>query len=167
MNLTDTARLSLLALLILLLQLALILGLPGWRTGFELYAPFLLLVSASRGPVLAGVYALAGGAVMDAFSDQYVVFHILFYLIPVALGSLVRAHVLTEYRLLGAVTTVSMMIAKVALMLIAGLVMGWIPSGAYLFKANYLPIFVVGAIVYSFWNAITRLFGVAEVRSIG
>jgi hypothetical protein len=166
-SLAENTRTALIGLMILLLQLALILGFPGWRTGFELYAAFLLLLAASRGPVFAGVYALAGGAIMDAYSDQFIAFHILFYLIPVALGSLVRAHVLSEYRMLGAVSTAALMLLKVLLMLLTALAMGWLPSASYLFKVNYLPILFTSSLVYLAWPAVTRILGVAERRAIG
>jgi hypothetical protein len=167
LSLPDYARLALIGLLLLLLQLALIQGFPGWRTGFEFYAPFLLLLAASRGSILAGVFALAGGAIMDSYSNQFIIFHILFYLIPVALGSLVRAHVLSEYRMLGAISTAAIMLLKVVLMLIAGIAMGWLPSAAYLFKVNYLPILFTSSLLYFAWPGISRVMGVAQGRTLG
>ena len=167
MSIAEPVRLALLGLLILLVQLALTLGLPGWRTGFEFYALFLLLLAASRGPVLAGVYALAGGAIMDAYSDQFIVFHILYYLIPVALGSLVRAYVLTEYRMLGTVSAVGLLLLKIVAMLLVAWAMRWVPSPVYLFKVNYVPVLAAGLAVYCSWPWIIRVMGAAEVRKLG
>lgn len=167
MSIAEPVRLALLGLLILLVQQALTLGLPGWRVGFEYYALFLLLLAASRGPILAGVYALAGGAIMDAYSDQFIVFHILFYLVPVALGSLVRAYVLTEYRMLGTMSAVGLLLLKIVAMLLVAWGMRWVPSPVYLFKVNYLPVLVTGVMVYCAWPWIIRAMGAVEVRKLG
>jgi hypothetical protein len=167
MSLSETLRLAVLGLLILLVQLALTLGLPGWRTGFEFYALFLMLLAARRGPVLAGIYALAGGAIMDSYTDQFIVFHILFYLVPVALGSLVRAYVLSEFRMLGTIATISLLLLKIAAMLLVAWVARWIPSPVFLFKVNYIPVLAVAGLVYWTWPWIIRVMGEAEVRQIG
>ncbi len=167
MSLAEALRLAAMGLLILLVQLALTLGLPGWRTGFEFYALFLMLLAATRGPVLAGVYALAGGAIMDSYTDQFIVFHILYYLAPVALGSLVRAYALSEFRMLGTLATVSLLVFKIFAMLLVAWISRWLPSPVYLFKVNYIPVLVVGGLVYWAWPWIIRGMGVQEARQIG
>lgn len=167
MTLTEALRLALLGLLVLLVQLALILGFPGWRSGFEFYALFLMLLAAIRGPVLAGVYALAGGAIMDSYTDQFIVFHILYYLAPVALGSLVRSYVLSEFRMLGTVATVCLLLFKIFAMLLVAWLSGWLASPAYLFKVNYIPVLAVGGLVYYAWPWIIRVMGAAEANRIG
>ena len=168
MRLAEPLRLALLGIAVLILQLALIASLPGWRTGFELYAIFILLLAATRGPLLAGVYALAGGAVMDAYSNVFIVFHILFYLVPVGLGSLIRSQVLTEYRLLGSSAVVGLLLLKVLAMLGAAYAIGAVPSLSYLFRTNYVPILACGVVVYAAWPWLNRLMGAGtEVRVVG
>ncbi|MDQ3023884.1 MAG: hypothetical protein M3R04_05820, partial [bacterium] len=90
MRTNDSVRLSLIALVLLIVQLVWYLKFPGWRSA-DFYLVFLLLLAAARGPVYGGIFAIVGGAVLDSFSAQYAAFHMLFYLLPVAVGTLIRS----------------------------------------------------------------------------
>jgi hypothetical protein len=88
---------------------------------------------------------------MDSFSGAFVIYHLLFYLLPVALGSLVRSHMLTEYRFLGSLTVLGLLLAKIAGQLIVALSMGWIDTPLYLFRVYYWPALLTSLGVYLAW----------------
>jgi hypothetical protein len=153
----EPLRLALLALLIVLLQLAWFVQFPGWRATADLYVVFLLLVSAGRGPALAGALALAGGAIIDAYSGSLVALHLLYYMLPVTLGSLVRSHMLIEYRLLGSLVVFLLLIGKVLAQFLVAACSGWIGGPGYLLKVNYWPALFISAGVYAAWPTLMRL----------
>jgi len=164
----EPLRLVALALLALLIQLALYLRFPEWRAGIDLYLIFLLLLTATRGQLTAGVFALGGGIIMDCFSGSFYVFHTVFYVAPVIMGTLMRSHVLVEYRQLGTLCVATLLIVKILVMFGVALALGWIDSPLYLLRVNYWSLLLVIAAVYLGWNGIVRLFArVYEVKGFG
>jgi len=163
----EPLRLGLLGILLLFVQLAWYTALPHSRAGIDIYAIFLLLLAAARGPVLAGAYAVAGGAVMDSFSNTFVIFHMLYYLLPVALGSLVRSYMITEYRLLGTLTVAGLLLAKVIAQLAVGFSLGWLSSPLFIFRVNYWSIALCSLVVYLTWPYLSRLIpSPSEVKRV-
>jgi hypothetical protein len=151
----DAVRLTLIALALLVLQLVWYLKFPGWRT-VDFYLVFLLLLGSARGPVYGGIFAILGGAVLDSFSAQYAAFHMLFYLLPVAIGTLIRSRMLLSYSQLGAGAVVVLLLVKVLSQLIAAMSMYAIDSPVYLFKLNYVPLLFEAVLVFIFWDKLVR-----------
>ncbi len=147
----EYVRLALFGVFILLAQLAWYLAFPAWRSGFDLYLVFLLLVSSARGPLFGGTYALAGGLIMDAFSGPLPVFHLLFYFIPVLIGAQLRSHMLLKFRALGTGVLALLLLGKVVAQLVIGMLAGWVPSLAYLFRVNFGSLLVCVVLVYTLW----------------
>ena len=152
---SDALRLSLLALALLVVQLVWYLKFPGWRTA-DFYLVFLLLLAAARGPVYGGVFAILGGAVLDSFSAQYAAYHMLFYLLPVAVGTLIRSRMLLSYSQLGSVAVAGLLLLKVLGQLVVALASHSISSPVYLFRVSYLPIVLEAALVYFLWDRLAR-----------
>lgn len=168
MRRTEPIRLTLLGLLVIFAQLAWYLAFPSTRAALDLYALFLLLVTASTGPLLGGVLALTGGVLMDLYGMGYGAFHCFFYLLPVAIGSHLRAHMLTEFRLLGTLATVMLILVKILAQLIILLASNQAHSLAPLFRVNYWPLVFVAATVYFLWPKLVRQFPMpSKVRSNG
>ncbi|MCH7471503.1 hypothetical protein IIA79_00925 [bacterium] len=154
MRKTEVLRLALIGLLLLLLQLAWYLAFPQWRGAVDLYVPFLLLLTAGRGPFLGGAFAVLGGLVMDAYSTTFITFHIFYYLLPVAVGSLLRSRMLVEFPHLGALTVALLLFSKVVAQLLAAIAFGWVDSWLYLFRVNYWPLLVMFLLTYLGWRFI-------------
>lgn len=150
-------RLAAFAVLLLLLQLAWYAWFPGLRAGFDLYLPFLLIATARRGPGFGGVYALGGALVMDSFSLTLPLFHLLFYLVPVVLGTLLRGRTLMEYRQLGVLTVAALLLLKILAPLTYLLATHELGSLLYLFKVSYLgPLLICGALWLA-WPALLKI----------
>lgn len=165
---SDPFRLALIGLLLVLVQLAFYTLCPGWRATVDLYPLFLFLATASTGPVIGGILAIGGGCMMDLYSVEYPAFHCFYYLIPVAIGSQLRAHMLTEFRLLGAFSAVLMILGKIAAQLLFALVTLRLSSLAVLAQINFWPLVLVFVVVYGGWPAMVRQFPMpSEVKSIG
>lgn len=160
----EYVRLALLGLLVLLAQLAAMLAFPAWRGGLDLYVLFLLLVTSARGGLFGGSYALAGGLAMDAISGPLPVFHLLYYLLPVALGAQLRSHMLLKFRSLGALALGGLLLGKVVLQYALLLAMGKLPGPGYILHLNYWPVLAVMAGVYIFWPQLVRLIPPSEER---
>ena len=168
MRRTEPVRLTLLALLVIFVQLAWYLAFPTTRAALDLYALFILLVTASTGPLLGGVLALTGGILMDLYGAGYGAFHCFYYLLPVAIGSHLRAHMLTEFRLLGTLATVGLILVKIVAQLVVLLATNQVHSAAPLFQLNYWPLVFVAFGVYIFWPRLVRQFPMpSKVRSHG
>lgn len=168
MRRTEPLRLTLLALLVIFVQLAWYLAFPTKRATLDLYALFILLVTASTGPLLGGVLALTGGVLMDLYGAGFGAFHCFYYLLPVAIGSHLRAHMLTEFRLLGTLATVALILIKIIAQLLVLLATNRVHSGALLFQVNYWPLVIVAIAVYFFWPKLVRQFPMpSKVRSDG
>jgi rod shape-determining protein MreD len=168
MRLTEPLRLGLIGLLTVLLQLALYLQLPQWRAGLDFYVVFLLLLTATRGSALGCGYAIAGGLLLDAYSGAYCGFHTVYYLLPVAIGSLLRAQMLVQYRFLGASTISLLILGKVIAQLVVALVLGGLDSPAYLFRLNYWSLVLMFVFIYASWGWLVRIFPTPpEVRRLG
>lgn len=163
MKMPEWLRLGLISLSVLVLQQALLLARPEWRSGLDFYVVWLLIVSASRGGGTGVVLALLGGFIMDAPSVSFGLFHTVFYLLPVAVGALFTAHLITEYNLLAAAITAGLLLLKFILMLAVALAMGWIDTPAYFFGVNYLPLLVLSVLVFAFWQRLVRLAPVERV----
>lgn len=155
MRTNDSVRLALIALVILVLQLVWYLKFPAWRAA-DFYIVFLLLLAAARGPVYGGIFAILGGAVLDSFSAQYAAFHMLFYLLPVAVGTLIRSRMLLSYSQLGAGAVALLLLLKVVLQLVAAMLAHAIDSPVYLFKLNYVPLLLEAVLVYLLWDKLAR-----------
>jgi len=154
---TEPLRLSLLAILLILVQLTLWLMLPGWRAGIDLYIVFLLLVTAAYGPLIGGAFALAGGLIFDAPSAYFIAFHLIYYLLPVLIGSHLRAYMLVEYRVLGTVVIGLLILGKALAQLSWGLLMGWLGSPWFLVRLNYWPLLILVVLIYLFWQPLIKL----------
>ena len=155
MRTSDAVRLSLIALALLVLQLVWYLKFPAWRT-VDFYLVFLLLLGSARGPIYGGIFAIIGGATLDSFSHQYAAFHMLFYLLPVAVGTLIRSRMLLSYSQLGGAAVAALLILKVIAQLTLALSMHSISSPVYLFKLNYLPLLCEALLVFLLWNRLAR-----------
>jgi hypothetical protein len=151
----DAVRLSLIALCVLIAQLVWYLKFPGWRAA-DFYLVFLLLLASARGPIFGGVFAILGGAVLDSFSSQYAAFHMLFYLLPVAVGTLIRSRMLLSYRQLGGGAVALLLLLKVILQLVAAMSSHLLDSPVYLFKVSYVPLILESLLVYLFWERLAR-----------
>ena len=168
MKLTEPIRLALIGIFALLLQLTLMLKLPEWRVGFDLFLVYILILTTTRGPAMGGSYAMLGGLFLDAFSGQHLVFHLLFYLLPVGIGSLVRSHMLIEFKSLGTLTVGGLLLFKVLAELASGMLLGHIDSLSYILRVNYLSIIIFCGLVYVSWPALVRLMPHAQVgRRLG
>jgi hypothetical protein len=152
----DTVRLTLIATAVLIGQLVWYYEFPGWRSA-DFYVVFLLLLAIGRGPLYGGIYAIIGGAVMDSFSAQYSAFHMFYYLLPIAIGTLIRSRTLLAYRQLGAGAVALLLLVKVLGQLVLALSLHWIESPVYLFKLNYLPLLLEAALVYGSWDRLSRI----------
>jgi hypothetical protein len=158
MRRTEPLRLILLGLLVIFIQLAWYLAFPSTRAALDLYALFLLLATAATGPLLGGILALTGGVLMDLYGAGFGAFHCFYYLLPVAIGSHLRAHMLTEFRLLGTFAAVGLILVKIAAQLVFLLATNKIHSIAPLFQLNYWPLVIVALIVYFFWPKLVSQF---------
>lgn len=168
MRTTEPLRLAAMGLLLLLVQLAIYLRFPEWRAGMDFYLVFLLLLTGTRGHLIAGSFALAGGIIMDAFSGSLYMFHTVFYMAPVLLGSLMRSYVLVEYRPLAALCIAGLLLLKVLAMFGVAFALDYIDSPVYLLKVNYWSILLAVGLVYFSWGQIVRLFAnVYEVKGFG
>jgi hypothetical protein len=152
----DAVRLGLIALALLVLQLVWYLKFPGWRAA-DFYVVFLLLLASARGPIYGGIFAILGGAVLDSFSSQYAAFHMLFYLLPVAVGTLIRSRMLLSYRHLGAGAVALLLLLKIFAQLFAAISINAIDSPVYLFKVSYLPLVAEALLVYLLWDRLVRV----------
>jgi hypothetical protein len=157
MRATEPLRLALIALLVLLVQLALYLVFPAWRAGLDPFLILLLLLATARGPFLAGVFALLGGVLMDAYSDQLISFHVIYYLVPVAVGAMIRSQLIVEYHFLGTLTVFALLLGKVLAQYLSFFIMGHVDSPAFLLRVNYWSILLMTAIVYICWRWLVRL----------
>jgi len=153
----DTLRLALIAMLVILIQLAFATALPEWRAGADPYILFLLLVTASRGPVHGGVFALAGGAVMDSFSAQLPAFHVLFYLLPAAAAVLMRSGMLLNYSQLASMLVAALLLAKVLLQFLVGRAAGWLDNASPLLHVNYISILLMALITLITWTRLGQI----------
>jgi hypothetical protein len=151
----DAVRLSLIALAVLVLQLVWYLKFPTWRT-VDFYLVFLLLLGSARGPIYGGIFAILGGAVLDSFSSQYAAFHMLFYLLPVAVGTLIRSRMLLSYSQLGGTAVAMLLLLKVLAQLVMAFSNHSISSPVYLFKLNYLPLLAEALLVFFLWGRLAR-----------
>ena len=157
MKVTEPIRMALIGLFALLLQLTLMLRFPEWRAGFDLFLVYVLILTTTRGPAIGGFYAMLGGLVLDAFSGQHLVFHLLFYLVPVGIGSMIRSHMLIEFKSLGTATVGGLLLLKVVAELVSALVMGHIDTPLYILRVNFMSILVFCAIVYFSWPMLVTL----------
>jgi hypothetical protein len=148
---------ALIGLFALLLQLTLMLRFPEWRAGFDLFLVYVLILTTTRGPAIGGTYAMLGGLILDAFSGQHLVFHLLFYLVPVGIGSMIRSHMLIEFKSLGTATVGGLLLFKIVAELATAMVLGHIDSPLYILRVNYLAIIVFCAIVYFSWPLLVGL----------
>lgn len=150
----DSVRLTLIATLVLVIQAAFAARFPEWRAGADAYIIFLLLATASRGAVHGGVFALAGGAVMDSFSLQLPAFHVFFYLIPVAAALLMRSGMLLNYSQLAALIVTGLLLVKVLLQYLIGSAAGWLSGTAPLLHINYFSILLLGLLTLAGWPSL-------------
>jgi hypothetical protein len=165
---TEPFRLILLAILAMLLQLAIYVGLPDWRDAIDIYLVMLLLLTTARGPYFGIMCALIGGLVMDALSSTFTVFHTLYYLVPVAVGSFTRPHMLVEFRLLGTLTSVLLILGKIIVMLLVCWAAGWLASPLFFFKINFWSLLVISVLLYLGWPWLIRLIpSLTEVKQLG
>ena len=168
MRRTEPFRLAALGLLLVFLQLSWYLAFPELRAAVDLYPLFLLLATALTGTLLGGTLALAGGVLMDLYGGAFLAFHCLYYLLPVLIGSQLRAHMLTEFRLLGAIAAVLLIVGKIVAQLLVLLISGRLDSVAYLFHLDYWPLVVIALAVYCAWPWLVRQFPLpTKVRSDG
>lgn len=168
MRKTEPLRLTALGLLVIFLQLAWYLCFPTTRAALDLYPLFLLLATAATGPLLGGSLALVGGVLMDLYGAGFGAFHCFYYLLPVALGSHLRAHMLTEFRLLGTLATVALILVKILAQLVYLLATNRLDSPAALFGLNYWPLLIVAIVVYVTWPKLVSQFPMpTKVRSDG
>ncbi len=157
MKITEPIRMALIGVFALLLQLTLMLSFPEWRAGFDLFLVYILILTTTRGPAMGGTYAMLGGLILDAFSGQHLVFHLLFYLLPVGIGSLVRSHMLIEFKSLGTLTVGGLLLVKVLAELLGAMALGNIDSFFYIFRVNYLSILIFCGLVYAGWPVLVNL----------
>ena len=151
-------RLAMLALMIVLMQLAFYLAYPGARAGVDVYLIFILLATAACGVPLGGVLAVAGGALMDVYSIEMPAFHVFFYLIPVAIGAQLRVHMLTQYRLLGAGIFALLVVGKIILQFTLLAATDRLASPVHLLELNYWPLLATAVLIYALWPWLVRLF---------
>ena len=154
-------RLASFAILLLLLQLSWYAWFPTLRPGFDIFVPLILLLTARRGPGFGGISALLGALVMDSFSLSLPAFHLFYDLLPVALGSLFRARVLTEYKQLGVSAVGILLLLKIILPLILGLISHQLNSLLYLFEVSYISPILICAALWLAWPALLRLIPAA------
>jgi hypothetical protein len=164
MRIPEWLRLTLISLVIIAAQQMLLMLRPEWRTGLDLYVVWLLIVSAARGLTTGAVLAVLGGMLMDA-SSSFNMFHMLFYLLPVAVGALFTSHLITEYNLLASLITAGLLLLKLLLLLLVALCAGWLTSGSYLFGLNYFPLLCMCLLVFLLWQRLVRI--VPPTRMIG
>jgi hypothetical protein len=157
MNTADNIRLAALGLILLALQMAWYVWFPGLRGGFDLFVPLLLLLTALRGPEMGGTFALIGGVVMDSYSLSLPAFHVLYYLLPVIAGTLLRSRLLTGYRQLGVAAIAVILLLKILLPWLIGVLSGALPSALYLFQVSYLPPLLICGLLYLCWSQAVRL----------
>ena len=168
MRRTDPIRLAIIGFLLVLVQLAFYTVCPGNRAGVDLYLLFLFLATASTGPVVGGLLALGGGIMMDLYSVGYPAFHCFAYLVPVAVGAQLRAHMLTEFRLLGATSAVLLVLGKILAQFVWSLAAGRPLTAHHLLALNYWPVVAVFILVYLFWPWMVRQFPMpSEVKGLG
>jgi len=168
MRRTDPLRLALIGFILVLVHLAYYTIYPGSRAPVDLYLLFLFLATASTGPVVGGLLALGGGVMLDLYSVNYPAFHCFYYLVPVAIGAQLRAHMLTEFRLLGATAAVLLVLGKILAQFMFALVSGRPLTVAHFFSLNYWPLIFVFMLVYMSWPWLVRQFPMpTEVKSLG
>jgi hypothetical protein len=162
----ETLRLAILGLLIILIQLTWYQLWPPLRT-VDLFVIYVLVLSAVRGPLYGGIYAIIGGSIMDSFSSQLTTFHMFYYLIPVTVGTLIRSRMLLEYRQLGSAAVGALLLLKVLGQFAIALGLHWIDSPLYLVRVNYMPIILECALSYFLWPQLVKLVPEApEVRNL-
>lgn len=154
-------RLAAVAVLLLLLQFSWYAWFPALRPGFDLFVPLLLLITARRGPGFGGIYALLGALVMDSFSLSLPALHLFYYLLPVALGSLLRARVLTEYKQLGVAAVGIMLLLKILIPLMLALLNHELHSIVVIFMVSYISPVMICAALWLAWPAMLRLIPAA------
>ncbi len=157
MRSTEPVRLGLIGLLIILIQLSWYLKFPAWRDGFDLYLVFILLLAATRGSLLAGAFAVMGGLMMDAYSSSFPVFHVLYYMAPVAIGGLIRSQIIVEYRNIGALAVGLLILGKILAMFLIALAMGWVDSPMFLLRLNYWSLVLTVVTVFVSWRWFVKL----------
>jgi hypothetical protein len=167
MKALDILRLGAISLGLLLAEQALQLARPEWRSGSDVYLVWLLILSAARGPLVAAGFALGGGLVMDASSGHFAVFHLLYYLVPVALGTLLRSQLIVEYGLLGALAAAGLLLGKVLVMLAAGMVGGLLSGPSYLLHVNYWPLLAASLAVFAGWRWLVGLAYPLKAAGVG
>jgi hypothetical protein len=158
MRKSDPFRLAALALVIIFIQLASYIAFPSLIAAFDLYPVFILLATASAGAPLGYGLAILGGVLMDLFGTNLLAFHSFYYLIPATIGVQLRAHMLTEFRTLGSLTAISLIIGKIIAMLLFFLVTGKIDSPLYLLRLNYWPLVAIALVFYFSWPWFVRQF---------
>lgn len=163
----DSLRLTLIATLVLVAQAAFAARFPEWRAGADPYVLFLLLVTASRGAVHGGVFALAGGAVMDSLSVQLPAFHVLYYLLPVAAALLMRSGMLLNYSQLAAVIVTGLLLAKVLLQYLVSAASGSLAGSVPLLRVNYPSLLLLGLLTLTAWKQLGTLIVPHPARSQG
>ena len=163
----DTLRLVGISAVLLMTELAVQLSHPEWRSGSDIYLIWLLILSAGRGPVAAIGFALAGGIVMDASSGHFAVFHLVYYLVPVALGTALRSQVIVEYGLLGGLAAAGLLLGKIVVMLLVGIVSGMLPGPMYLTRLSYWPLLAVSIVVLFTWRWLVEAAQPMRVASVG
>lgn len=165
MRATEPIRLALIGLIIVLFQLAVYTKFPGMRAGADFFVLFVLLVTATYGSAVGGVSALFGGLLMDAHGSTYFAFHLLYYVIPVVLGTMFRSQMLMEFRMLGALAVLGLLLIKVILQYITGLATGQIGSFTPLFAVNYWSILLTAIAVLILWPKLVAIVTAgAEVK---
>jgi hypothetical protein len=163
----DALRLTGISLALLLSEMALQLARPEWRSGYDLFLVWLLILSASRGPLLAVSFALMGGFLMDSASGHFPLFHMAFYLVPVAIGTLFRSQLIVEYNLLGGLCTLGLLAGKILAMLLLAWAGGLLPGLSYAWQINYWPLLLASGLVLVGWRWLVGLAQAPRTVSVG
>jgi hypothetical protein len=163
----EIIRLSLVAAALLVAEQAVQLARPEWRSGSDVYLVWLLILSSGRGPLVAGAFALAGGLVMDASSGHFAVFHLIYYLVPVALGALLRSQLIVEYGVLGGLIAAALLLGKILAMLAVAVLGGMLPDAGYFFRLNYWPLLIVSLAVLFSWRWLVGLSQPLKAARLG
>ena len=167
MKALDLLRLAGFSLALLLVEQAIQLARPEWRSGSDVFLIWLVILSASRGPLIGAAFALAGGLFMDASSGHFAVFHLLYYFVPVALGTLFRSQLIVEYGLLGSVVAAGLLLGKILAMLLVGIMGGMLSGPGYLWDLNYWPLLVSSLVVFVAWRWLVGLARPLKAVSFG
>jgi hypothetical protein len=80
----------------------------------------------------------------------------LFYLLPVAVGTLIRSRMLLSYSQLGGTAVAMLLLLKVLAQLVMAFSNHSISSPVYLFKLNYLPLLAEALLVFFLWGRLAR-----------